>query len=348
MIPSSAVIASSKRRKPRDCSPRIANAITPVMQPGRQQRHPEQQVQADRRAEELGDVGRHRHHLGLQPHAPRDRPGVVRAHVLRQVAVGDDAQLGREVLDQHRHQVRREHHPQQQVAELAPRPGCWWRSCPGRRRRPPRRTPGRASPASRAAGLWRAAVRVRWARLARRSVTAAPSLPSSTGTGAGRGVNAGLSRPRLRIARARRVAERVGALAEAHEQRPAERLAVDDLELVADRDALLGQVAQHLRVGVRDAHEAPAGTDRQLVQAAGLALLQVERRRRDRVAVRVDRRVAELRGDQLLEVVGEDVLEHLGLGVHAVPRHPQHLGQVALEQAVVADHLERDAPSGRR
>ena len=33
MIASSALIASSKRRKPRACSPRIPNAITPVISP---------------------------------------------------------------------------------------------------------------------------------------------------------------------------------------------------------------------------------------------------------------------------------------------------------------------------
>ena len=33
MIPSIAVIASSKRRKPRRCSSRIANAIAPVIRP---------------------------------------------------------------------------------------------------------------------------------------------------------------------------------------------------------------------------------------------------------------------------------------------------------------------------
>ena len=38
------------------------------------------------------------------------------------------------------------------------------------------------------------------------------------------------------------------------------------------------------------------------------------------------------------------MLEHLGLGVHAIPRHPELLGQEQLEQAVVAQHLERDAP----
>ena len=71
-------------------------------------------------------------------------------------------------------------------------------------------------------------------------------------------------------------------------------------------------------------------------------LLDHEVARRDRIAVRVVRRVAELRRDQLLELLGEDVLEHLGLGVDAVPRHPEVLGQVELQQPVVAQHLERD------
>ena len=70
-------------------------------------------------------------------------------------------------------------------------------------------------------------------------------------------------------------------------------------------------------------------------------LLHHELARRDRIAVRVARRVAELGGDQVLELLGEHVLEHLGLGVHAVPRDPEALGQVELEQPVVADHLER-------
>ena len=57
--------------------------------------------------------------------------------------------------------------------------------------------------------------------------------------------------------------------------------------------------------------------------------------------MRVARRVAELGGDQVLELLGEHVLEHLGLGVHAIPRDPEALGQVELEQPVVADDLER-------
>ena len=64
--------------------------------------------------------------------------------------------------------------------------------------------------------------------------------------------------------------------------------------------------------------------------------------------MRVVRRVAELGGDQLLELLGEDVLEHLGLVVDAVPRHAERLGEVELEQPVVAQDLERDprAPAG--
>ena len=39
------------------------------------------------------------------------------------------------------------------------------------------------------------------------------------------------------------------------------------------------------------------------------------------------------------------MLEDLGLVVHLVPAHSQALDQVELEQAVVADHLEGDAPA---
>jgi hypothetical protein len=60
--------------------------------------------------------------------------------------------------------------------------------------------------------------------------------------------------------------------------------------------------------------------------------------------VRVDRRVAQPRGDQLLEILGEHMLEHLRLRMHAVPRHPQLLGEEQLDQAVVAQDLERYPP----
>ena len=58
--------------------------------------------------------------------------------------------------------------------------------------------------------------------------------------------------------------------------------------------------------------------------------------------MRIDGRVAQARRDQLLELLGEHVLEHLGLGVHAIPGHSELLGEEQLEQPVVAQHLERD------
>ena len=60
------------------------------------------------------------------------------------------------------------------------------------------------------------------------------------------------------------------------------------------------------------------------------------------------RRLAELGRDQLLQLLGDVVLEHLGLRVHAVPGHSQDLGQEELDQPVVADHLEGDPLALRR
>ena len=83
-----------------------------------EQRDAEQQVQRDRRADELGQVGGHRDQLGLDPQADGHRPREALAAQLGQVLAGGGADLGRQRLDQHRHQVRGQDHPQQQVAEL--------------------------------------------------------------------------------------------------------------------------------------------------------------------------------------------------------------------------------------
>ena len=56
---------------------------------GGQERYVEEEVEPQRRAQELGNVGRHRHRLGLQPEPPGDRARIVLAAELRQVAVGD-------------------------------------------------------------------------------------------------------------------------------------------------------------------------------------------------------------------------------------------------------------------
>lgn len=65
-------------------------------------------------------------------------------------------------------------------------------------------------------------------------------------------------------------------------------------------------------------------------------------RGRDRIAVRTGRRVAEEFVDARLEILGDDVLEPLRLLVDLVPLVAERLHQVALQQAVVADHLQGD------
>ncbi len=88
----------------------------------RQERHVEEQVQTERGTEKLGDVRGHRDELGLDPHAPGEGARIVLAEVLRKVTVGDDSELRRQILDQHRHQVGGDDHPHEQVAELGAGP----------------------------------------------------------------------------------------------------------------------------------------------------------------------------------------------------------------------------------
>jgi hypothetical protein len=64
--------------------------------------------------------------------------------------------------------------------------------------------------------------------------------------------------------------------------------------------------------------------------------------------VRVVRREAERSVDPLLQLLRDDVLEALGLVVHVVDVQPERLGEVELQETVVADHLERDLLAGRR
>ena len=85
---------------------------------GREEREAGEQVDADRGADELRDVGRHRDHLGLDPEQEGDPAWEARAAHLRQVQAGRDPELRAHRLDQHRHQVRREHDPEEEVAEL--------------------------------------------------------------------------------------------------------------------------------------------------------------------------------------------------------------------------------------
>ena len=97
----------------------------------RKERNAEQQIEAERRAEKLGQVGRHRHQLRRRPTCPR-RPGAGNAVAadLGQVAAGGDAELGREDWISIAIRFADDDDPDQQVAVLAP-PGMLVAKLPG-------------------------------------------------------------------------------------------------------------------------------------------------------------------------------------------------------------------------
>ncbi len=79
----------------------------------------EEQVQAYSGAEELGQIGRDCGDFSRCPEGPDGGAGEMLAAVLREGEAGNDAQLGREVLDENRHRVRPEQHPEEAIAELS-------------------------------------------------------------------------------------------------------------------------------------------------------------------------------------------------------------------------------------
>ena len=82
-----------------------------------EQRNAEQQVQRDGRADDLGQIAGRDGDLAEDPEHEADRPRVVVAAGLGQVAAGDDPQLQRERLEQDRHEVGEEDHAQERVSE---------------------------------------------------------------------------------------------------------------------------------------------------------------------------------------------------------------------------------------
>ena len=272
------------------------------------------------------------------------------AHDLGIVAVGDDPELGREVLDQHRHHVRQQHDPQQQVAELraAFDVGGEVARIDVGDRGDERRAEHRDRRAHATLGqqlLERARARERPAELPGQRYRGALCGTLERGDRLdGQRRHPRASCTSTRMASREPAADRVLALAEAHEQRAAERLALEDLEALSRRDpvARRGSAASPGR-SRRRARTLPRHRPAAL-EAVRRALFDLKLGAGDRVAVRVDRGVSELGRDQLLEILGEHVLEDLGLGVNPIPRHPQRIGQEALDQPVVADHLQRHAP----
>ena len=115
----------------------------------------------------------------------------------------------------------------------------------------------------------------------------------------------------------------MGSGADPDDQGSVEGRALDDLDVVVDGDAVLDEVAQHGRFGVRHARERPGGAWPQGAEADRVGFVENELERGNWVAVRVVRGVAELRGDARFEVLGDDMFQRLGFLVDAVPRTPR-------------------------
>ena len=84
------------------------------------QRNVEEQIERDGGADHLGEVAGRDGDLAQHPQRERHGLRIVIAAGLRQVAPGDDAQLGGEPLQQDRHQVGDEDDAEERVPELRP------------------------------------------------------------------------------------------------------------------------------------------------------------------------------------------------------------------------------------
>ena len=113
----SVMTSASRTRTPRFCSASSSRTSKPVTSTPTASGMMEQQVQRDRRADDLGQVARGDGDLAEDPERDGDRLRVVVAARLREIAAGDDAELRREALEEHRHDVREQHDAEQRVAE---------------------------------------------------------------------------------------------------------------------------------------------------------------------------------------------------------------------------------------
>ena len=102
-----------------------------------------------------------------------------------------------------------------------------------------------------------------------------------------------------------------------------------------------------MSVVVGDEAHCRALARRERVQRPQPIVVDVELGVRDRIPVRVVRRVAERGVDPCLELLRQRVLEPVGLRVHLVDGHAEGLREVLLEQPVVPDDLDRTPSPGR-
>jgi len=121
---------------------------------------------------------------------------------------------------------------------------------------------------------------------------------------------------------------------------------VRDLDRRAERQPLVAQVAQQVGRLVEQARYDAGRVERPLREGSQRALLHVPGGAGNRVAVRVEARVAQILRDALRQPLGHGVLQPLGLVVDFVPAVAERLDQEQLDQPVMAHDFERDSLPG--
>ena len=110
----------------------------------------------------------------------------------------------------------------------------------------------------------------------------------------------------------------------------------------------LGEVAEERRVLIHDPDDAEPLAPQALRQRRALGLGERAVGAGDRVAVGIDRGIAQEGLDPVDQPLRGGMLHVLGLLVDLVPRHLQRPGQKELEQAMPANDLQRQPLPRRR
>jgi hypothetical protein len=131
-------------------------------------------------------------------------------------------------------------------------------------------------------------------------------------------------------------------LSDADGERAPEGLSSSQLHLLAGNERELREVTQELVVVVRDSADRSLLAGLEARERAQARPVDAEIGVGDRIAMGVMRRIPERAVDARLDLLGESVLEAVGLRMHRVEAEPERLREVLLEEPVVADHLERD------
>ena len=151
-----------------------------------------------------------------------------------------------------------------------------------------------------------------------------------------------------------RIAQRMTPPGDLHPPWPAERLLLLHLKDRAGDDPELAQVTQGSAVSVGHPIHPEPGSCGCCGERVAPVLVVPTAAGRDRIPVRVPRRMTEHGVDPLLQPFAQDMLEQLGLGVDLIPGNVQHPQEECLQQPVPPDDPQSDplalrspAPSGR-